>query len=120
MAKRRSMWIDELITDEIPLSSQSILTLWGGKIQDTVRQSTVTRVIGRLGFYSGTVQGAYGVDLIDFGIGIVGQEAFTAGAVPDPDTDADRPSRGWIYRDRVLVSQNGEGGEVVKEVTFSA
>jgi len=27
--------------------------------------------------------------------------------VADPNTAGDQPSRGWIYRSRILVSQNG-------------
>ena len=38
------------------------------------------------------------------GVGVVGQDAFAAAAVPDADVAADRPPRGWLYRDQRVVA----------------
>ena len=51
------------------------------------------------------------------GIGIASQEAFAAGSLPDPNASNDQPSRGWIYRNRMVVAQNGVGGPVVHQIS---
>ena len=79
---------------------------------------TLTRAIGSLSFFSGTVAGAWGKQILDIGIGIASREAVTAGVVPDPNVAADRPPRGWLYRARRVVEQNGAGAPIVLWVPF--
>jgi len=90
-----------------------VLSLMTGVAPVNVRRQTLIRTILRLELFSETVAGAWGTQRVDIGIGITSQEAFAAGVVPDPNTDGDQPSRGWIYRTRVVPSQNSAGAPVV-------
>jgi len=66
---------------------------------DTV---TTMRIVGHLyvipASMSVQTSGQYRCDL---GIGVTSVEAFNAGVVPDPQTDSERPARGWMWKDRL-------------------
>ena len=99
---RKAQWTDTLISSTVASGAQGIITLMGGMSQIDSRGLTVARTIVRLSFLppvavSDAIQGLH------FGIGVVGQDAFAASAVPDADVDGDRPPRGWIIRDSVAV-----------------
>ena len=110
---RPTDWIDSRPTMEVASGSQSIDSLMTGVAPVNMRGMTVIRTIIRLGLFSNSVAGAWGVQRVDLGIGIASQEAFAAGVLPDPSTATDKPPRGWVWRSSVLVSQNGVGGQVV-------
>ncbi len=80
----------------------------------TERMATVIRTIWNIDAASTTVAGAWGVQLLSYGIGIITLEAFNAGVFPDPATMSDFPVRGWILRGECLVSQNGVGTAIIK------
>ena len=98
------MWID---------TSAALLLAAGGSLhkslmtdftrqQTRLQQMTLLRTvigidIGRLVHDSGE-----GSEMTSLGIGVASQEAFTAGvtSLPDPNIDADFPTRGWIWRAR--------------------
>jgi len=74
---------------------------------------TLTRMIARFHPTSGSVAGAWGKGHVDFGVAMVSQESFLAGVVPDPKTATEQPVEGWVYKDRLLVTQNGVGTPVL-------
>jgi len=115
---RQVRWIEKEVNQAIAAAGQDVKSMMGGLSTDQTRGMTVTRLIGRVGFSSATVAGAWGVNVLDIGIGVVSQEGFAAGVVPDPSVANDEPVRGWLFRTRVVVSQNGAGGQVVHELHF--
>jgi len=113
---RQTDWIDT-VTSLAPASdNQANVSLISGLAPSNMRGTTLIRTIIRLGISSATVAGAWGVQTLDMGIGITSQEAFAAGALPDPNVAGDRPPRGWVWRDRVVVAQNGDAGPIVSHV----
>jgi len=109
---RRTFWIDNLIELSVGTGSGTQQSLLSGTPPINVRGSTVVRVIYRLGLVSSTVGVADGALLVDIGVGIASQEAFTAVVLPDPDSD-ERPVGGWMFRDRCLVSYGSDMGNPI-------
>jgi len=114
MAGRRATdWIDTLVALSVATGAQVNVSLMTGVAPINVRRQTLARSIFDIGMTSASVAGAYGVQKISIGIGVVSQEAFAAGVLPDPEVAGDQPSRGWVYRTVCLVAQNGSGAQVV-------
>ncbi len=107
---RHTRWIDALIDVSVGSGAQMTQTLFPGIGPDDLRNSTIVRTITELGMFSTTVGGAQGVQAIDIGLGVISQEAISAGIFPDPNATGDFPVRGWLFRKRCLVGQ-GVGGE---------
>jgi len=113
MPRRASDWLDTMLQPTVTSGAQVLTTLMTGVAPVNVRRQTLVRTIITLDLSSATVAGAWGTQDVTIGIGITSQEAFAAGVVPDPETSGDQPSRGWIYRKRRVVAQNGIGAQVV-------
>jgi len=105
---RQTRWIDTLIGLNPASGANSAVSLVTGLGPVDTRGVTVIRTMVRLSFSSGTVAGAWGSQQCFVGIGIAAQAAFAIGitALPTPD-QLEQPSRGWMYRDFVLATQNG-------------
>jgi len=117
MASRRATdWIDTLFGETVATGAQQLVSLMTGVAPVNVRRQTLIRTLITLDVTSETVAGVWGTQTLDLGIGITSQEAFAAGVVADPITANDQPSRGWIYRTRRVIAQNGSGGKVVYTV----
>ena len=110
---RATDWIDTLIDTSVAGGAQSLTSLMTGVVPVNVRRQTLIRTILMLELFSATIAGAWGTEVLDIGIGITSQEAFAASVVADPNVANDQPSRGWIYRTRRVVAQNGIGGSVI-------
>jgi len=110
---RPTDWIDTTLNLELPATAQTIQSLMTGVAPVNMRGMTVIRTLISLEMFSDTIAGAYGVELMDIGIGIASQEAFVAGVLPDPKTATDKPPRGWMWRTAKLVAQNGTGAPVI-------
>ena len=115
-SRRATDWIDTLLSFTTATGAQTITSLMTGVAPVNVRRQTLVRTLIELRLYSASVAEAWGTQIADIGIGITSQEAFAAGVVADPNTAGDQPSRGWIYRTRVAVAQNGIGAQVLYEV----
>jgi len=113
---RMTDWIDTVLALSIPTGGQANLSLITGAAPINMRGVTLIRTIINLNIISETTAGAWGIQQLDMAIGITSQEAFAAGTLPDPVTSGDKPSRGWIWRDSVGVSQNGVAGGVLVRV----
>jgi len=113
MPRRASDWIDSLVNFAVGSGGQAHVSLMTGVAPVNVRRQTLVRTILRISFSSVTVAGSWGTQIADIGIGITSQEAFAAGVLADPITPGDQPSRGWIYRNRVVPYQNGDAGPLV-------
>ena len=112
MPRRASDWIDTLYSDTTATGAQTLTSLMTGVAPVNVRRQTLVRTLISVYLQSATVAGVWGTQIVDLGIGITSQEAFAASVVADPNSANDQPSRGWIYRNRVVVSQNGAGAPV--------
>ncbi len=113
---RPMRWIDTIIGVNTPdgaADTESLMTSIGPV--DT-RGVTVIRTIVRLDLMSSTVAGAWGSQSVNLAIGIAGQEAFAAGIFPDPNAN-EEPARGWMWRDQIMVTQNGISTEITKRLT---
>jgi len=113
---RQTDWIDTLVDLNPATGAQDNVSLITGAAPINMRGVTLIRTIIYLGMTSQTTAGAWGVQNLDMAIGITSQEAFAAGVLPDPDIAGDKPSRGWVWRSRQVVTQNGIGAQVLYEV----
>ena len=100
---RRTRWSDRFIDDVIASNGQANANLLPALDIDERDGITVARLIIHLTALPSPVSGVIGVQTIDYGIGLVSADALTAGIVPDPQTQTDRPSGGWLWRDRVGI-----------------
>ena len=100
---RTFYWIDSLLDSAIASGGQVIPSLLGALTQINTRGITIERVILDLWIIPSMLAGTNAAQILDVGIGVVTQDAVAAGAVPDPNTSADRPARGWLYRTRCLI-----------------
>jgi len=64
---------------------------------------TLIRTIIRIFVKPQTMGVANGVQSLDVGIGVLEQDAFAAGVVPDANVAADQTVRGWVWRDRIAT-----------------
>ena len=115
---RRTSW-EDLVADIIVTSgAQQDVDLLNNLSDDESRGLTVTRVIGTIHMFSGTIAGAWGKQILDMGIGVVSVDAVAANAFPDPNLSQDQPPRGWLWRGQEMPEQNGVGTRIVKTIHF--
>ena len=55
---------------------------------------------------------AVGLQAVDFGIGLIEQDAYAALALPDLNFGDDQPGRGWVWRHRMWVEDHTTAGSV--------
>jgi len=113
---RMTDWIDTLFQLQPASGAQANISLITGAAPINMRGVTLIRTIISIGICSQTVAGAYGAQAVDLAVGITSQEAFAATALPDPNAATDKPSRGWIWRTRRMVTQNSAGSPVHVDV----
>ena len=106
MAPRRTDWADTRISFTVASGSQTTNTLIGSFAVHETGGMTLTRCLVSLDVVSNAVTGTDGIMHVDWGIATASQEAFAAGVVSDPDTQADHPIRGWVGRGSLLVGQD--------------
>ncbi len=107
---RATDWVDTVLAPaSVPTGLSTNVRLDGALSQADLRGATLIRTIVSMSLSTGTVSGAWGLQMAHIGVAITGQEAFAAGVFPDPQTSADKPPRGWIYRNSAPVHQNGVG-----------
>ena len=106
---RQTEWKDNMISQVVAAGATALESLVANFTDPDKRGMTLVRTLIRLEAMSTTVAGAWGVQIASMGIGVASQEAFNLGvtAVSDPQTEANKPTRGWVWRTQMLVSQNG-------------
>ena len=100
---RRADWQDTFIGLDVASGAQSITSLMGNQAAPDQRGVTVVRSIFRFHLIPPTAA-SDGYTAITCGIGVVSQEGFAAGVVPDPQVMTDRPPRGWLFREMAVVT----------------
>ena len=114
---RPTDWIDTIIAfSALAGGSEGSQSLMTGVAPVNMRGMTLIRTILRLGLFSTTVAGAWGVQGMHMAIGVASQEAFAAGILPDPDVATDKPPRGWVWRSSVVVTQSGATGPITQTI----
>ena len=86
-------------------ASQGVLNLLQNLPVTEAEGCTVVRVIHNMRYYPSMTLATEGAQLVSVGIGVVSEESFNAGVVPDPNSNVDEPPGGWMYRDVAMVGQ---------------
>ena len=116
---RRTSWEDTLVNTTFSAGASTVvLHLMASLDADHMRGVTLTRVIAELAISSSAVAGAWGNGFTDIGIGMIERDALAAAAVPDPTSATEEPGRGWVWRTRCGISQNGAGAPVFTRCMF--
>ncbi len=105
---RTPFWGDALIGSSLGSGAQLVIDLLGNLSEDERRGITVVRQIIGLWMTPIPTSGVVGSMFVDVGIGVASEDAIIAGAVPDPNIGQDRPARGWLFRDRVVVVDDAD------------
>ena len=114
--RRPTDWMDTLVDVGVAVNSQAIVGLSTALVPADSARATVIRTILQLNMHSNTVAGAFGIQMIDMAIGIASQEAFLASVLPDPNVSTDKPARGWLWRTRQVVTQNGAEAPIGRDI----
>ena len=102
-ARRRRLWETLGHAATIANGAQTFVDLLQN-IPDTEQMGlTVTRLLFDMWFTPDVGTGADGAQMVDVGIGLVSEEAFNAGILPDPNQNADQPVTGWLFKARTVV-----------------
>ena len=109
---RPRAWADNLIG--IVLSGDGVQASPVDLLSELVPADTimVVRLVGHLYVFPQTLTqtGNY-ITAVDLGIGVASIEAFNiAGGLLDPNQAGDVPIRNWLWRDRLLIAHENDGG----------
>ena len=74
------------------------------------RGCTIVRMLIGMQFFPASPNAVNGVQRVMIGVGVTSDDAFSAGALPDLETDADFPVQGWMYRDSFNLADIASGG----------
>jgi len=103
---RKTEWIDTLVSGVVSSAGQVRDSLLSDYISNELAGWTLTRQLVHIWYATDSTQGSFLKAGIDVGVGLVTQEAFAAGIVPDPGTEGDRPVLDWVWRDRLMIMSN--------------
>ena len=105
--QRRRAWADELYDELINSGSEMVIRNLLGNLQAADTKTSV-RLILQMTIWFAALSENEGAQVIDVGVGVVSSDAFTSGSValPNPATETDVPTLGWVYRTRGVVSQS--------------
>ena len=111
--RRTPYWVDTLSANSLATGGVSRISLLGGLTAADKRGMTVIRLLIHIEGSVLSPNVVLGHTVLWFGIGVASTEAFALGvtALPDPQTGADRPARGWLYRDFIMLRDNTAEGE---------
>ena len=101
--RRRTHWTDTLFAVTVANTGQQITSLMSSHDPDERVGMVLERTIISLAVTTLAANTTLGMQAVDVGIGVFSQEAFAAGAVPDPGIVTDRPSLDWVWRDRIMI-----------------
>ena len=103
-ARRTTAWDDQLILSTALSDGVTGSVILAENVGDSEhRGCTIVRMLIGMQFMPINPGGINGQMAVTIGIGLASDDAFSAGALPDPEVDADFPVAGWMYRDRFVV-----------------
>ncbi len=109
---RGRAWADTLLSQTLTsgAATASLNLLTTAPTEDTL---TAVRMIINLNVTpTSGLEAVDGAQSVDIGIGVTSGEAFTAGAIPDPNTAGDFPARGWLWRERLVIFRGVGAGPI--------
>ena len=109
---RRTRWIDNLFNFTVNAGGEVVQSLTVALTEVETQEMTVIRMIMCYAMQSDDPGSVNGIQLCDVGVGITSQDAFTAGAIADPNVQADFPMVGWLYRCRHLVMDSIDSRDI--------
>ena len=101
--RRITAWDDEIHEFSLTNSSQTAINLMTNVADPEKRGCTLVRLIIDVVLFPATPGNASGRQIVSLGIGVVSDDAFAAGTLPDPEEESDYPVGGWVYRARKSV-----------------
>ena len=112
---RTPYWIDTLVSTQLATGGVGAPFIDQDPSQGDARGVTLERIVLHLQFATTTEGGVEGLSVIDAGIGVASREAFALGVsgLPDPQSALERPARGWLWRDRIMVRETIQGTNLV-------
>ena len=118
-ARRMTAWRDSLLSRAVATANTGLDSLLGDWTPTDTRSLTLTRMLICLDFMASSPKVADGEQTVDIGIGVASQAAFATGtgSLPDPSLEDATPARGWVYRNRLLVSDRSDEYERPKRIT---
>ncbi len=98
----RTIWIDTLIDQQVANASSAFQSLMSGvtALDTRLKGMTLMRTIIGVDIAHLVHDSGEGSQDFTVGIGVTTQEAFNAGVIPDPNSETDFPTRGWVWRYR--------------------
>ena len=108
--RRKRFWNDTLFTDTTADGTQDDVDLLNTPSQFQKYGLTLVRTIVSIIVRPTVLVGATGLQAVDYGIALVGQDALAASALPDLNFADDSPVKGWIWRTRVYVEDHTTAG----------
>ncbi len=106
---RQTLWVDTLLSFNTATAGQTITPLGPAGLSTVERRLerlTLIRTIVRIDLAAAVRDAGEGDNIVDYGIEVVSEESRAAGTVPDPSTEVDFPTRGWVWRARYRVYQS--------------
>jgi len=96
----RMVWIDQILNADIASGGTLNLDVLVDFTNEATRlqQMTLMRTIIRIDLAHTVHDSGEGSQQFSVGLGVMSQEGFAAGSVPDAEIRGDFPTRGWIYR----------------------
>ena len=105
--RRRTTWFDTRLGEDIASATEANIQLTPDVSAAAVGLEgyTAVRIVLFMSMYSAIPNSASGEMILDFGIGMASQTAFDIGTtgLPNVETSADFPERGWLLRSNRLI-----------------
>jgi len=102
---RTPYWEDTFIVEDTPVGADDLQSLVGGLSEDERRGMMIVRTLVDLWLTPVITSGVVGTMIMNMGIGVCNQQAFTAGSasLPSPSINSERPPRGWVWRASAMI-----------------
>ncbi len=114
---RHMFWVDTITNTQVASGAKSETSLMTGISSTESRMGmTLMRLILCYSLGRTIMDSGEGIDLVSIGIGIASQEAFAGGVLADPESSAEFPMGGWLYRCRYAVHGFATNAQAVFQI----
>ena len=114
MVARGTFWLDKVIAATVANGAVSTIDLMASLAVAETRGLTLVRLIYNLNWTHVSPFDTQSSDESHMGIGLIENDASSAGAFPDPQIEGDAPGRGWVVRDHTMfASAAGTSGNLI-------
>jgi len=107
---RTPWWIDTLVQTQLASGGVAAPNLDNNFSQNDLRGITIVRALIHLSFLTVIEGDVDGIEQIQCGIGVASRDAFGIGvtALPNSEINAERPPRGWIWKEYFTVRETDQ------------